>query len=520
MNTLFMNLQTYLFFLLCLSSLSVHAQIRVDWTKYYAGTSFESNIPDNAWYVGAFPLPNFEEEPLLAYKYFYSTEDGEMITRYELINAFTGELTGDSIGLDEITPWNNVDTDLELNHLVQTADGYMSFVSDGNQLSFVKFDKSRQLLDPDLVGTAIAEFDTSTLLFRYTNMEIAPTSYGIVGTTMGFDEVEGNRDYSPFIFACDTNLNVRFAKRIEKDEYYFGNRFLVAVNAQDEIFTAAAKKDLNGPTTSDTLIVSKFASNGDLIFSKNLRLDEGSTARMLEIDLSEDESELLISGNSHGLLSAMIVRVNTEDGSLIKRITKGSSELVEGSTLGIGYAMAQYDALGNIVLVAEVSYPNQQTSIIAFQMDGSGKVLDQKELFFVTNKRPILWRFYRMGNNLYISGEEINPQSPRKKPFLAKLSTDNIGTKVSDDISDQISFGVFPNPTSDRLSIRWHNLSKGAYQLTLNNLLGQEMKSLKGYGLAGRSDIEVNLEDFPPGNYWVKLVLENGYAIQQVLKLE
>ena len=142
----------------------------------------------------------------------------------------------------------------------------MAFINQQDRITFVKYDKERNILDPTEVGSASVEFNPSTFLFGYGLTESVASSYGMVGATWGRDANSSDDEATPHIFACDTSFNVRFSRRLENAEYYLGNRFLIAVNDEDEIFTAGHTKGQE-LLRSDTLVISKLAVNGDLLLS-------------------------------------------------------------------------------------------------------------------------------------------------------------------------------------------------------------------------------------------------------------
>lgn len=72
---------------------------------------------------------------------------------------------------------------------------------------------------------------------------------------------------------------------------------------------------------------------------------------------------------------------------------------------------------------------------------------------------------------------------------------------------------VFPNPTSDFFTIEGSGLNSGQYRIHLNNILGQTLIE-KSIWVSGQDfAIQLNIEEFSTGNYYVIIYSEmNGYV--------
>ncbi len=515
-----MQYKFYLIILICLSSLILPAQIEVDWTQ----TAFDYNNTED--YLGVYPLATFDEQVLLAHKLISTTVEDQQTWGFEFLDATTGNSTGDLITTNDISLWNSTDKDPELNHLVKTEDGYMAFINEQDRITFVKYDKERNILDPAEIGSASIEFDPSTFLFGYGLTESVASSYGIVGATWGRDDNSSEDEATPHIFACDTDLNVRFATRLENAEYYLGNRFLIAVNDKDEIFTAGHTKGQE-LLRSDTVVISKLDTNGELLYTNFLVLDPAaSLPRVLKMDMNADGTELLLSGIllfrntlfNTVTSKAYVARINTQDGSLIKLSTFFAHQLGGTPNQYVELPMAQYDAQGNIVLTTLIV--DEQFDINAIRMDLESNILDVTKIFSNLNgfPYPYSWRFNKMEDILYLSGSYPIRGSEDKEAFVAKLGANNVSTSILENITAPISFKLSPNPTDGLLTIQWNNDFNGAYQLKIINHLSQEIQTYSGQIFSGPMDLEFNIKHLPAGAYFVKLELESGFAIQSIIK--
>jgi len=179
---------------------------------------------------------------------------------------------------------------------------------------------------------------------------------------------------------------------------------------------------------------------------------------------------------------------------------------------------AQYDAEGNIVLASLII--NEQFDIHATRIDLDGNILDNTTIFSDLKgfPYPYAWRFNKMEDVLYLSGSYQVEGSEDKEAFVAKLGANEVIAGISEDITAPISFKISPNPTNGQLHIQWNNDFNGRYQVKIMNQLSQEMQTFNGQVFSGQVNLEFNIEHLPAAAYFVKLELENGFAIQSVIK--
>ncbi len=514
-----MQFKIYLISLLCLASLGISAQIEVDWTK----TTFDYS--DKEFYLGVYPLVSFDGRALLAHKLISETVDNQNNWGFEFLDATTGDATGDLVTTKNIASLDTIDADPELNQLIKTENGYMSFLRRGNQITFVNYDKALNFLEPVDEETGIVRFAPSTWLSGYGNVVSTATSYGIIGAAYGIDDNTPQSEAIPHLFACDTSLNIRFARRLENAKYYLGNRFSIVVNAQDEIFTAGHTRGQE-LLRSDTVVISKLAADGELLYTNYLVLPPKTLPRLIKMDMSADGTELLLSGMiltvddflNRNTSKAYVARMNAQDGSLIQLSTFFAREI--GGTLGAiaELPMAQYDAEGNILL-ATLSI-DEEMDINVTRIDLDGNILDNAKIF--SNLKgfpyPFSYRFNKIGDIHYLSGSYQVRGSEDKEAFVAKLGANNIIAATSENITTSIAFKTSPNPTNGQLNIQWNNDLNGEYQVKIINQLSQEIQTYNGQVFPGPMNLTFNMEHLPAGAYFVRLELENGFAIQSVLK--
>ena len=479
---------------------------------------------DVTGYWGAFPLPTSDSALYLALKQSGRVVDNTTTWGFELLDPEAGESTDQFVTTNDIIFWNEGDFDPEISPLVKTQDGYMAYINEGLRMTFFKFDNELNALDPLEIGFAAAEFTPTPFLLGDRLTETAATSYGIAGTTMGSATINDEFVYSPYVFACDTNFQVRIAARLETFSYYPFDRLSLAVNAQDELFTVGTKSQEADPfSTSDTIIVTKHDVDGSILFVSGFTLTDNTFQRVSKIDLSPDESELLISGTffTENRIGFM-VRINTEDGSIVGSASIPAVALGYGDGADISEHYAQYDANANLLLAVSVLDPenlSSQSDVGIIQLDTSLNVLGVANA--LTGKRPFadIQRFERYGDNAYLSGSVRSISGFDREGYIANISTSTLVNAVEvGNLSSVIEFTAAPNPTTGPVQISWINDQIGDYTITLYNDLGQIAQTWSGTSIPGPFSHAINIENVPIGRYFIKLELEDGFAIKSIIK--
>jgi hypothetical protein len=107
-----------------------------------------------------------------------------------------------------------------------------------------------------------------------------------------------------------------------------------------------------------------------------------------------------------------------------------------------------------------------------------------------------------------ISADEVSAYSNRAFAFTIVVSTEDL---LEDD-----SWKVFPNPTSGNITIQWEQASRGMLQLNLLNAVGQLVQSATVQGTLLQHDM--NLQALPSGVYWLEIHGTDTRRIIKVLK--
>jgi hypothetical protein len=91
------------------------------------------------------------------------------------------------------------------------------------------------------------------------------------------------------------------------------------------------------------------------------------------------------------------------------------------------------------------------------------------------------------------------------------------GTSVEAPEADQMELVAYPNPASERVTIRFSSSSAQPYTATLYNVAGQQVDLLKKQTHAGRNYLFLDANKYPSGIYQMRIDMEEGTAITKVV---
>ncbi len=447
----------------------------------------------------------------------------------DIIDAETGDLTGKRVTTNDISFWQPWDFDPEMPGIVATNGGYMGYINERfTRISFFKFDRDFNVLQPDSVGFGAIDFpDFPSFLSDRINSSTA-TSYGVVGTTNG-EIFEGpNTGYRPYVFAMDTNFVARIAATIDTFNYYPFNPISLAVDSADKVYTLGIQAGSNGQfSLSDTLNLIAHEADGAVRYAQQIALNTGydfANPAVNKIMLNSDQSELLISGvysDSTFTRLGFIIRVNTTDGSVVGQTVLHPNDIGQQN---INSHQAVYDPNDNVVLnfvssqfASSGVFTNNLRSL---QLDADGNIIGDEISFTLPLSFINLSSVSVIGEGIYLSGNYSSISRVKDQAFLTRVNT---GTLVStkdqkEDVSEEMQFSLFPNPAFDQVILSWENEQASEYRLQVIDLMGRTLQQWTGEQGAGTVQIEVGLQQLPKGTYFVRLDLPQGYLLKPVVK--
>jgi CSLREA domain-containing protein len=92
----------------------------------------------------------------------------------------------------------------------------------------------------------------------------------------------------------------------------------------------------------------------------------------------------------------------------------------------------------------------------------------------------------------------------------------NITTGISS-LVDDFEFSIFPNPTNDIATVIIANLKGGEAHLELINSSGIKLKYIELEETVSNITIEIDLKDYTPGLYWIKLSNDKASKIEKLI---
>ena len=79
-------------------------------------------------------------------------------------------------------------------------------------------------------------------------------------------------------------------------------------------------------------------------------------------------------------------------------------------------------------------------------------------------------------------------------------------TGVGSNSLDATSFGLYPNPAKENVTISFNNVETGNYELTIEDVKGQKVVNEVITVKNSNSQREINISEFESGVYFVRLV--------------
>ncbi len=478
-------------------------------------------------YYGAFTFPPQvgEAAPILGIKQNGEVGDAQLTWGFEIVDADTGERTGQTISTNDISFWaENTFFDDELASLVAVGDGYMGIVNERRRVTFFRFDDSLRVLQPNEAGFGVAEFNPQPNLLTANTMRVAPTSYGIFGAVFGSANINGSFVYQPYVFACDTSFQTTIAASIDTLTYYPFEPLKIAVDTMDQIYTVGLKAETgNQFGRSDTLIITAHNADASLRYITELPFADRDYALPTKVVLNNDQTELLISGSSFsGIFRfAYFARINVADGSLIELKSFDGTAL--GSIGGeVTNFQALYDANDNILssMVAFERKPSGYSDyeLRVAQFDSMGNIVENELVFTSVQRFVQLINFSRIGEALFLSGTYNSSSGIEREAFLFRVNTGKLVNTKEVDVSDELQFKAFPNPTADRLTLTWQNAKASDFSLRIFDGTGRPIRTWTGNRGVGEAQVDVSLIDLPKGTYFIRLDMADGFLLRPVIK--
>lgn len=120
------------------------------------------------------------------------------------------------------------------------------------------------------------------------------------------------------------------------------------------------------------------------------------------------------------------------------------------------------------------------------------------------NKATVLVKFTATsdyGNNLYVDNVNLKQENP---------------TGISSVANNNVSVGVYPNPSNGETSVKISVTSPTAAKISVVNVLGQTVYSQSANLNSGSNNVQFNVAEFAPGVYNVVIDSKNGSVVKKL----
>lgn len=91
-----------------------------------------------------------------------------------------------------------------------------------------------------------------------------------------------------------------------------------------------------------------------------------------------------------------------------------------------------------------------------------------------------------------------------------------VSTAIGDELSDELKLKVFPNPTTDLVQIEFELSEPETLQISVRNIIGQNLISLPTQFASGKMQQYLNLSSISPGIYFIQIETSRGIATKRI----
>ena len=110
----------------------------------------------------------------------------------------------------------------------------------------------------------------------------------------------------------------------------------------------------------------------------------------------------------------------------------------------------------------------------------------------------------KYGDPVWITLSADNPGAELIDFDVDEDSWASVTTAIDPDLLTQ-SFQVFPNPAQTQVALRFQSDEAAEVNISLFNMMGQEMMQLSEFVGIGEQEVQMNLLDVPAGTYLLRL---------------
>lgn len=128
--------------------------------------------------------------------------------------------------------------------------------------------------------------------------------------------------------------------------------------------------------------------------------------------------------------------------------------------------------------------------------------------------------FVSEDRNLYAIGQQFIPELNTSVTTLVGVDFSNLTQVVSvaDEFAITANLRLFPNPTTDRISLNWNSTAAGHYQVEILDQLGRRLSRQSGDHPSGPVSVSVGLAHLPAGIYYARLITGEGQSTQPIMR--
>jgi hypothetical protein len=140
----------------------------------------------------------------------------------------------------------------------------------------------------------------------------------------------------------------------------------------------------------------------------------------------------------------------------------------------------------------------------------------------VANNKLVFWGVNHVGLDGFAEPATGSYGTPEfytivKRSLQWILDETGGGTNIEAPLADQMDLVAFPNPASERVTIRFKSTSSDPYTATMFNMAGQQVEMVTRTSVPGQNYLFLDAHKYPAGIYQMRIDLEGESAITKVV---
>lgn len=110
------------------------------------------------------------------------------------------------------------------------------------------------------------------------------------------------------------------------------------------------------------------------------------------------------------------------------------------------------------------------------------------------------------------------PDGTDEKPIMGTSLSPYNEIVTGSESEEKYSVEIFPNPTNGLLNLKLNAQFSSNLIISLNNMMGVELKSYHIFNTAFALDAQVDISEIPSGTYYLKIESDTEKIVKKIIK--